>query len=160
MTEPDDLQLNVASVSRASRVNGPGLRAVVWVQGCTIGCHGCESRDTWDPSGGGDIEPGAVVRWLDTLPPMDGPDEPSHYAYTQLVALRFSLPTGTTLSRYSPDVEALSDAVLVRTSANALPSARFYVERTDRGEAPIDRVAPQPTTSYSSATYGPATTSA
>lgn len=25
----------------ASRANGPGLRAVVWVQGCALGCPGC-----------------------------------------------------------------------------------------------------------------------
>lgn len=28
----------------ASRVNGPGLRAVVFFQGCTLGCQGC-----WNP---------------------------------------------------------------------------------------------------------------
>src|ERR1039458_3611579 len=27
-----------------SRVNGPGLRAVVWLQGCSLGCKGC-----WNP---------------------------------------------------------------------------------------------------------------
>ena len=35
------LLLNVADVRRRSRVNGPGVRSVVWVQGCTIGCPGC-----------------------------------------------------------------------------------------------------------------------
>lgn len=33
----------------ASRVNGPGLRAVVWFQGCTIGCAGCFNPETHDP---------------------------------------------------------------------------------------------------------------
>ena len=28
----------------ASRANGPGLRAVVFFQGCTVGCVGC-----WNP---------------------------------------------------------------------------------------------------------------
>jgi anaerobic ribonucleoside-triphosphate reductase activating protein len=28
-----------------SRANGPGLRAVVWFQGCTLGCPGCFNRD-------------------------------------------------------------------------------------------------------------------
>lgn len=29
-----------------SRVNGPGVRAVLWVQGCSLGCPGCFNPDT------------------------------------------------------------------------------------------------------------------
>ena len=29
-----------------SRVNGPGVRAVLWVQGCTLGCPGCFNPQT------------------------------------------------------------------------------------------------------------------
>jgi anaerobic ribonucleoside-triphosphate reductase activating protein len=29
-----------------SRVNGPGMRAVVWVQGCSLGCPGCFNTRT------------------------------------------------------------------------------------------------------------------
>ena len=31
---------------RGSRVNGPGLRAVVYFQGCTIGCRSCWNAET------------------------------------------------------------------------------------------------------------------
>ena len=31
---------------------GFGQRAVIWVQGCTIGCPGCISRHTWSRKGG------------------------------------------------------------------------------------------------------------
>lgn len=31
---------------------GPGVRVGLWVQGCTIGCAGCASTDTWSPAGG------------------------------------------------------------------------------------------------------------
>ncbi len=30
----------------ASRANGPGLRAVIWVQGCALGCPGCFNPET------------------------------------------------------------------------------------------------------------------
>ena len=40
------LLLNVSAIRRFSRVNGPGLRSVVWVQGCTIGCPGCFNSHT------------------------------------------------------------------------------------------------------------------
>ena len=45
----------------ASRANGPGLRAVVFFQGCKLGCVGC-----WNPNShhfhGGDIKVDAVVQ--------------------------------------------------------------------------------------------------
>jgi anaerobic ribonucleoside-triphosphate reductase activating protein len=44
--------LRLHGFERASRANGPGLRAVVWVQGCTLGCPGCFNPGTHDPSGG------------------------------------------------------------------------------------------------------------
>lgn len=46
------------TVVRISRVHapvtvlGPGRRLGVWFQGCSIGCQGCTSRDTWDAQGG------------------------------------------------------------------------------------------------------------
>lgn len=36
----------------ASRANGPGLRAVIWVQGCAFGCPGCFNPETHDPHQG------------------------------------------------------------------------------------------------------------
>lgn len=50
--------LYVHEISRASYVNGPGLRAVVWVQGCSIGCPGCFNPQT-HPSGssGAEVDP-------------------------------------------------------------------------------------------------------
>ena len=33
-------------------VNGYGLRAVVWTQGCFTHCEGCQNPETWDPEGG------------------------------------------------------------------------------------------------------------
>ncbi len=35
-----------------SRANGPGVRAVVWVQGCTLGCPGCFNPETHSQEGG------------------------------------------------------------------------------------------------------------
>ena len=33
-------------------VLGPGRRVGIWLQGCTLACSGCLSRDTWDPGAG------------------------------------------------------------------------------------------------------------
>lgn len=54
-------------------VLGPGLRAGIWVQGCTIGCSGCVARDTWDAGGGAAVDVEAVLDWLRGLDrPVDG----------------------------------------------------------------------------------------
>lgn len=61
---------------RALRVNrlawpitalGPGRRVGLWVQGCTIGCLGCASRDTWDPAAGTAIEIAELAARIATL---------------------------------------------------------------------------------------------
>ncbi|HOT03716.1 MAG TPA: 4Fe-4S single cluster domain-containing protein [Methanolinea sp.] len=39
--------INCAGFLERSGVNGPGLRAVVWVQGCPLRCRGCFNRDLW-----------------------------------------------------------------------------------------------------------------
>ena len=35
-----------------SIVNGYGLRAVIWTQGCFIHCKGCQNPETWNPEAG------------------------------------------------------------------------------------------------------------
>jgi len=69
-------------------VLGHGVRAGIWMQGCTIGCSGCASRDTWDPRAGEEVEISAVVRWLDSLDgPVDGVTVSGGEPFQQPVAL-------------------------------------------------------------------------
>ena len=39
-------------LERDSIVNGDGLRAVLWTQGCPNHCHGCQNPETWDYEAG------------------------------------------------------------------------------------------------------------
>lgn len=39
-------------IERDSIVNGPGLRTVIWTQGCPNHCEGCQNPETWDFNGG------------------------------------------------------------------------------------------------------------
>jgi anaerobic ribonucleoside-triphosphate reductase activating protein len=39
--------LNIMGYVDESEVNGPGCRAVVWVQGCLRECPGCFNLDSW-----------------------------------------------------------------------------------------------------------------
>lgn len=42
---PNGSLLNMAAFLPVSRSNGPGRRAVVWVQGCTRSCSGCFNQE-------------------------------------------------------------------------------------------------------------------
>ena len=45
-------------------VNGDGLRAVVWTQGCPNHCKGCQNPETWDFAGGFIIETDEIKKRL------------------------------------------------------------------------------------------------
>lgn len=47
LTEIPPGYLNIMGYVDQSEVNGPGYRAVVWVQGCPRECSGCFNPDSW-----------------------------------------------------------------------------------------------------------------
>jgi anaerobic ribonucleoside-triphosphate reductase activating protein len=66
------LQLNKAHYPVTAL--GPGTRVGIWVQGCSIHCAGCVSRDTWAPDPARAIEIDELMQWIDGLDgsPIDG----------------------------------------------------------------------------------------
>ncbi|KOV86813.1 radical activating enzyme [Nocardia sp. NRRL S-836] len=47
---------------------GPGRRLGIWLQGCTLACKGCMSRDTWNPGGGTEVAVDDLLRmWHDAV---------------------------------------------------------------------------------------------
>ena len=44
--------MRVAGIEGTSLVNGRGIRAVLWVQGCNHHCKGCQNPGTWDSNAG------------------------------------------------------------------------------------------------------------
>jgi anaerobic ribonucleoside-triphosphate reductase activating protein len=124
---------------------GHGLRAGVWVQGCSIGCAGCVSRDTWVAGPEHEVRVEDVLAWLaDRLPVVDGVTISGGEPFEQPVALGrlleglraqlgdraadvlcYSGYTYPVLRRRYPQLLALLDAVVagpfVRARAAALP---------------------------------------
>ncbi|MBC7105213.1 MAG: anaerobic ribonucleoside-triphosphate reductase activating protein [Firmicutes bacterium] len=47
--------IRIAGFNPESVVDGPGLRFVVYTQGCPHRCPGCQNPETWDPEGGHEV---------------------------------------------------------------------------------------------------------
>tara|TARA_Y100000589_G_scaffold30253_1_gene25320 strand:- start:9389 stop:10051 length:663 start_codon:yes stop_codon:yes gene_type:complete len=48
----DANKLRIAQIQPHSSIYGPGLRTVIWTQGCTLACPGCWNTDLWSETGG------------------------------------------------------------------------------------------------------------
>jgi len=42
--------MRIAGITRESFVDGPGVRFVVFAQGCVHQCPGCHNQETWNPA--------------------------------------------------------------------------------------------------------------
>ena len=56
--------LRIHHLEPASRVNGPGVRAVIWLQGCSLGCPGCFNPETHTIHGGQAYPVKKLAAWL------------------------------------------------------------------------------------------------
>jgi anaerobic ribonucleoside-triphosphate reductase activating protein len=61
------VNLKINKVHFPVTVLGPGRRLGIWFQGCSIGCTGCCSRDTWNPQGGGTLAVEALLSWCEEI---------------------------------------------------------------------------------------------
>ncbi|MFI8774644.1 4Fe-4S single cluster domain-containing protein [Gordonia sp. NPDC062954] len=52
MDIPIGMTIGINRIAVSVRSLGPGRRVSIWVQGCTLGCRGCASTDTWDGDNG------------------------------------------------------------------------------------------------------------
>lgn len=52
----------IHSFQSMGAVDGPGLRCVVFMQGCPLRCIYCHNPDTWDFSGGTEVTPEELVQ--------------------------------------------------------------------------------------------------
>lgn len=86
------MKLRVAGRVQDSIVDGPGLRYVVFTQGCLLACPGCHNPATWPRDAGEEVEVAVLLDELAANP----------------------LTTGLTLSGGEPSLQAAGCAELAR----------------------------------------------
>jgi len=56
--------MRLAGITRESIVDGPGVRLVVFVQGCNFACPFCHNPESWDLNGGQEFSVSHVMRLI------------------------------------------------------------------------------------------------
>ena len=69
---PTDTQIRIAGVIEESIVDGPGIRFVVFTQGCRHNCPGCHNPQTHAMDGGKIIEIADCYKLIEQNPLLDG----------------------------------------------------------------------------------------
>lgn len=64
--------VRIAGTLAHSSVNGPGVRYVIFFQGCTHHCRDCQNPETWDPMGGASVPVRQVIAELKGTRYLDG----------------------------------------------------------------------------------------
>ncbi len=54
---------------RGSLADGPGIRSVIFFQGCHIRCKGCHNSNTWDINQGKEMTVNEIIEFLKTNSP-------------------------------------------------------------------------------------------
>lgn len=66
------MALRVAGIITESVVDGPGLRLVLFCQGCHHNCPGCHNPDTHNPLGGSEVKEEQIMKLIDQTPLIRG----------------------------------------------------------------------------------------
>ncbi|MCI9640020.1 MAG: 4Fe-4S cluster-binding domain-containing protein [Emergencia sp.] len=72
MEHNNEQTLRIAGVVKESIVDGPGIRFVVFSQGCPHHCPGCHNAVTHDFEGGYDCSIERILAEIDANPLLDG----------------------------------------------------------------------------------------
>lgn len=63
----------IHSIESMGLVDGPGIRTVLFLQGCRLRCQYCHNPDTWNVKGGIPFTPEQIIRRLKRFKPYYGP---------------------------------------------------------------------------------------
>ena len=136
--------IRLAGVVRESIVDGPGIRFVVFCQGCIHDCPGCQNPDTHDFNGGYDCDIQKILEAVDQNKLLDGITFSGGEPFCQagrfiplakeirkregldiLIFTGFTYEQLEDMGKSDPDVKELMDM------ADTLVDGRFVLEERD-----------------------------
>lgn len=66
------IKIRISGITEESVVDGPGIRLVVFTQGCIHNCEGCHNPTTHDLNGGFEIDTDEIFAKIKKNPMLDG----------------------------------------------------------------------------------------
>jgi anaerobic ribonucleoside-triphosphate reductase activating protein len=109
MADLTSAMLQVAGIAEESIVDGPGLRFVLFLQGCPIHCPGCQNPQTWDFNGGTAVSSREILEKIQRDPIVHGVTFSGGEPFEQAEAL---LPLACELKRLGYHLMAFSGHTL------------------------------------------------
>ena len=121
-----DVSLRVAGVIEESIVDGPGIRFVLFLQGCRLRCPGCQNPQTWDFDGGTLVPSDEVLARIRENPLVHGVTFSGGEPFEQAEAL---LPLAKELKAQGYHLMAFSGFTLEQLVQK--PECRAFLEQLD-----------------------------
>jgi anaerobic ribonucleoside-triphosphate reductase activating protein len=133
--------MKIAGLVHDSIVDGPGLRYVVYTQGCSICCQGCHNPDTWDISGGTELSVDYIIEDMLSNPLLDGlslsggepfeqaADCASLAAKARENGLNVWVFTGSTFEMLQEEAKSEPDILRLLTLTDVLVDGRFLPDQ-------------------------------
>jgi len=135
--------MKIAGLVHDSIVDGPGLRFVIYTQGCGLCCEGCHNPETWDYDGGFEITVDEIINQIKSNPLTDGitisGGEPfdkaadcySLAAFAHVLGLNVWVFTGKTFEEIFTDASENNDILKFLEQIDVLVDGRYVAkERT------------------------------
>ena len=66
------MDIQVGHMLQSSEIYGPGIRSVLWVQGCTLACEGCWNTQYWSASAGSSTTTDDILEQWKATKGLDG----------------------------------------------------------------------------------------
>ena len=125
---PDEVMLNCAGFLPRSVVNGPGVRAVLWVQGCPIRCEGCFNPQFWSFSRADYIPVSSLAERILSISGIDGVTFSGGEPFAQAHALAL---LGEMLHRHNLSIVTYTGYTYAQVIAGDNPSWQHLLTVTD-----------------------------